>query len=242
MDREQTSGGRSALRNRERDWIYGTCPRFASARTEQELASLDLVERHLANLDSRRIIDTADPLRLRGVLRSVSARGGSPTSRQREYVRTILEQMQDVEKYLEGWVQAVKTLETISTVVAASRLIAIAQDPGQTGIEAGTDDDGGKWGALWNEFQAGLSLSEESLRVPEFLADPSTWPGADCGEAPPADGSAPPGKLQAVGFRLLSLAHRVVIGAPTVVIRAWAIASSSIRSLCLPRSVSSSCV
>jgi hypothetical protein len=199
MEREQTSKGRSVLRNRERDWIYETCPRFASARTEQELASLDLVEKNLGNLDSRRIIDTSDPLRLRGLLRSVSAQGGSTTPRQREYAQAILEQMQDVEKYLEEWVQAVKTLETISTVVAASRLIAITQDLGQTGIEAGTNDDDGKLGVLWNEFEAGLSLSEESLRVPQFLADPSTWPGANCGEAPPADGEAPPGRLRQGG-------------------------------------------
>ena len=41
--------------------IYEIYPKFKSARAKQELEGLNLVQEHLAHLDSRDTIDTPDP-------------------------------------------------------------------------------------------------------------------------------------------------------------------------------------
>jgi len=173
-------------------------PLFKSARTDDETTALMAVDDGLAAIVKQLSVYRNDPVLVHSFLAPIEARAGSASQTEKNRAASLLARFSLIENHLKKYVKGVKTMETITTAVVTSRLLAYLENS-----KLIANRKSGATGLAWQAFTAAMTSGAlVPLVLSEFLTD--------CGEPPPADGSLPPAGAEEAGAAFIDVGYAAV--------------------------------
>ena len=175
--------------------VPGGFERFESGRAEGEVTILEAMRPDVDRMLSRESYAWGDPLGLGTLLANYESTNGVLRAEELAWIDALFQNWDEVQGYLRERTRAARTLDGIAAAVAMSRLVAYLQNTQDLpeGSAARIDDDAVQaFETRFASLVAQLSADWPAIAIPDLLNGPLSYPGSDCGAAPPADGTQPP--------------------------------------------------